>query len=69
MYVPRSKERMGVDWEWSHIFTVQSAEQERNTRGWKGFHFTAYTAMWCPTVIGDVCGVRGEEQVGYGGHR
>lgn len=28
--------------------TVQSAEQVRKRRGWKGFHRTAYTAMWCP---------------------
>lgn len=25
---------------WSHNFTVQSAEHDTNTRGWKGFHLT-----------------------------
>jgi hypothetical protein len=43
---PRSKERMGVGMLWSQIFTVQSAEHDRNTLGWKGFHFTPYIAIW-----------------------
>lgn len=31
--------------------TVQSAEQEMKIRGWKGFHRTAYTAMWWPSYL------------------
>jgi len=42
----KSNDIMGVDTLWSHNFTVQSAEQDKNTRGWNGFHFTLYTAMW-----------------------
>jgi hypothetical protein len=36
-----------LDVFFSHNFTVQSAEQDRKTLGLKGFHLTAYTAMWC----------------------
>ena len=32
---------------WSHTFTVQSALHDTKIFGWKWFHFTPYTAMWC----------------------
>lgn len=35
----------------SLTLTVQSAEQEMKMRGWKGFHLTAYTAMWWPSYL------------------
>merc|ERR1719324_143793 len=45
--LPRSKVNTGSSSWSSQIFSVQSALHDANTRGWKGFHTTEYTAIVC----------------------
>mmetsp|Transcript_17393 Transcript_17393/g.43292 ORF Transcript_17393/g.43292 Transcript_17393/m.43292 type:complete len:235 (+) Transcript_17393:876-1580(+) len=51
----RSKDMMAVLQVWSHIFTVQSAEDEIKMFAWKWFHLTAYTAIPCPSYVSRYC--------------